>query len=96
MYDKNNKYIVSVLSDKNEEIDEELESNYSFNIGISKLDTTDYINSSNLVLNELVTKSSLSLVRINSDYKVEYYLAEKIDKLTDLTYKISLNHIYTI
>lgn len=96
MYDKNNKYIVSVLSDKNEEIDEELESNYSFNIGISKLDTTDYINSSNLVLNELVTKSSLSLVKINSEYKIEYYLAEKIEKLTDLTYKISLSPIYKL
>lgn len=96
IYDNNNKYLVSVLSDKDEKVDEELESNYSFNIGISKLDTTDYLKSNNLVLNELAIKSKLSLVKINSDYKVEYYLAEKIEKLTDLTYKISLNPIYKI
>lgn len=80
----------------NNSIDESLIENYNFNIGISKLDTTDYMRSSNVILNELSTKSNLSLVKMNKQYEIEYKLAEKIEKINDLEYKIALNPIYKI
>lgn len=85
--------ILSVFSD-NDNKDESLVDNYNFNIGISKLDTTDYTKSSNLILNELATKTTLSLIKMNKEYKIEYLLAEKIEKVNDVTYIVKLNDIY--
>ncbi len=86
--------ILSVFSNNDDNSDETLEDNYNFNIGLSKLDNTDYIKSNNVILNELVTKSMLSLVKIDKEYKIEYKLAEKIEKVSDTIYDITINPIY--
>lgn len=92
---KNGENILSVFSNDNNS-NEELEDNYNFKIGISKLDTTDYLKSSNVILNELATKTFYTLVKVNKDYKIEYSLAEKIEKISDTSYKIYLNPIYKV
>ena len=92
---KNGENILSVFSNDNNN-NEELEDNYNFKIGISKLDTTDYFKSSNVILNELATKTFYTLVKVNKDYKIEYSLAEKIEKISDTSYKIHLNPIYKV
>ena len=58
--------IKTVFSD-NENKNEELVSEYNLNIGISKLDTTDYLKSSNIILNEIINKTKTSLVKMNKD-----------------------------
>ena len=85
--------IKTVFSD-NESKNEELVSGYNLNIGISKLDTTDYLKSSNIILNEIINKTKTSLVKMNKDYKLEYILLDKIDKESDLVYTITLNQVY--
>lgn len=95
IFDINGNPLLSVFS-SNENTNENLIENYNFNIGISKLDTTDYLRSSNIVLNELAKKSSLSLIKINKEYKIEYSVAEKIEKLTDTSYLVILNPIYNL
>ena len=92
---KNGGNILSVFSNDNNK-NEELEDNYNFKIGISKLDNTDYLKSSNVILNELATKTFYTLVKVNKDYKIEYSLAEKIEKISDTSYKIYLNPIYKV
>ena len=94
IFNKKNIDILSVFSNTDETKDESLQENYNFNIGISKLDTTDYLKSSNVILNELAKKSNLSLVKVNKEYKIEYYLADKIEKSSDVSYTIVLNPIY--
>lgn len=95
IFDINENPLLSVFS-SNENTNENLIENYNFNIGISKLDTTDYLRSSNIVLNELAKKSSLSLIKMNKEYKIEYSVAEKIEKLTDTSYLVTLNPIYNL
>ena len=86
--------ILSVFSDNDKPNDENFQDNYQFNIGISKLDTTNCLNSSNVILNELAKKSNLSLVKVNKEYKIEYYLLDKIEKISDISYTLILNPIY--
>lgn len=95
IFDISENPLLSVFS-SNENTNENLIENYNFNIGISKLDTTDYLKSSNIVLNELAKKSSLSLIKMNKEYKIEYSVAEKIEKLTDTSYLVTLNPIYNL
>lgn len=95
IFDINENPLLSVFS-SNENTNENLIENYNFNIGISKLDTTDYLRSRNIVLNELAKKSSLSLIKMNKEYKIEYSVAEKIEKLTDTSYLVTLNPIYNL
>lgn len=85
--------VKTVFSD-NENKNEELVSEYNLNIGLSKLDTTDYLKSSNIILNELVNKTKISLVKMDKDYKLEYVLLDKIEQESDLVYTISLNPVY--
>lgn len=95
IFNMNENPLLSVFSN-NDNTDESLIENYNFNIGISKLDTTDCLRSSNIVLNELAKKSSLSLIKINKEYKIEYKIAEKIEKLNDTSYLVTLNPIYKL
>lgn len=95
IFNINENPLLSVFSN-NDNTDENLIENYNFNIGISKLDTTDCLRSSNIVLNELAKKSSLSLIKINKEYKIEYKIAEKIEKLNDTSYLVTLNPIYKL
>lgn len=95
IFNINENPLLSVFSN-NDNTDENLIENCNFNIGISKLDTTDYLRSSNIVLNELAKKGSLSLIKMNKEYKIEYSVAEKIEKLNDTSYLVNLNPIYKL
>lgn len=96
VFNYKNLEILSVFSEEDNNHVEGLVSDYDFNIGISKLDTTNYWNSQNIILNELAKKTQLSLVKMNKDYKLEYEIAQKVENISETSYLIILNSIYKI
>lgn len=70
--------------------------NYDFKIGMSKLDTTDYLKSKNIVLNELVKISNNSLLTINKDYTINYKVAKYVEKINSKEYFIEINPEYKL
>lgn len=96
VFNYKNLEILSVFSEEDNNHVEGLVSDYAFNIGISKLDTTNYWNSQNIILNELAKKTQLSLVKMNKDYKLEYEIAQKVENISETSYLITLNSIYKI
>lgn len=69
---------------------------YDFKIGMSKLDTLDYMKTKNIVLNELVKISNNSLLSINKDYTVEYKVAKTVEKIGSKEYLIEINPEYNV
>ncbi|MDD3304335.1 MAG: ABC transporter substrate-binding protein [Clostridia bacterium] len=69
---------------------------YDFKIGMSKLDTIDYLKSKNMILNELVSQTSNRLISVNKDYSIEYIVAKNIEKINNKQYFIELNQEYNI
>ena len=65
-------------------------------IGMSKLDTTDLNTTQNIILNEIHSLSNLSLIDFDNSYNIEYKVAEKIEKVTNREYLITLNNDYKI
>ena len=92
---KNEERVV-VPADNNKEEVVSLVSNYDFNIGISKLDTIDYMKSQNIILNELYLKSNNVLVSIDKEYNINYVVAKNIEKINAKEYFIELNDKYDI
>lgn len=65
-------------------------------VGVSKLDTTDLNKSKNIILNEIYNLTNLKLVDYNSKYEIEYIAAEKVEKVSNKEYLITLNNKYKI
>lgn len=86
--------IIKVFSNKNE--NKELEEDYELKVGISNLDTTDMLNSKNIILKELEILSSSRLISINNDYSIKYLGAKTIEKVTNKEYNVLLNDKYNI
>ncbi len=86
--------LISAFSNKEKDI--QLKSNYNLKLGISKLDTTDALNSKNIILNELNNNASLKFVNINNDYSLDYIVATKIEKINNKEYMVYLNKEYNL
>ncbi len=86
--------LISAFSNKENDI--QLKSNYNLKLGISKLDTTDALNSKNIILNELNNIASLKFVNINNDYSLDYVVATKIEKINNKEYLVYLNKEYNL
>ncbi len=65
---------------------------YDLNIGISKLDTLDLMKTRNVVLNELYKISNLSLVKIDTNYNIEYNIATSITKVSNREYEVIIDN----
>lgn len=81
--------IMSVFSPKTNNT--QLVENYDLKIGINKLGNTDIRKSNNIVENELLRYSNLSLINIKDNYEIEYNVAKTITKTSDLEYEIEIN-----
>lgn len=69
---------------------------YDLKIGMSKLDSNDYLKSKNIILNELTSSLSNRLVSINKDYTINYIVAKSIKKIDNKQYFIELDSKYNI
>lgn len=85
-----------VQADFNTEKKVSLVQDYNFKIGMSKLDSTNYLNSKNIILNELVSSLSNRLISINKDYSINYIVAKSIKKVSNKQYFIELNSDYNV
>lgn len=66
------------------------------NIGMSKLDTTDLNKTQNIILNEIYSLSNLSLIDFDNSYNIQYKVAEKIEKISNKEYLVTLNDEYKV
>lgn len=85
-----------VQADFNTEKKVSLVQDYNFKIGMSKLDSTNYLSSKNIILNELVSSLSNRLISINKDYSINYIVAKSIKKISNKQYFIELNPDYNV
>lgn len=85
-----------VQADFNTEKKVSLVQDYNFKIGMSKLDSTNYLSSKNIILNELVSSLSNKLISINKDYSINYIVAKSIKKVSNKQYFIELNSDYNV
>lgn len=85
-----------VQADFNTEKKVSLVQDYNFKIGMSKLDSTNYLSSKNIILNELVSSLSNKLISINKDYSINYIVAKSIKKVSNKQYFIELNPDYNV
>lgn len=85
-----------VQADFNTEKKVSLVQDYNFKIGMSKLDSTNYLSSKNIILNELVSSLSNKLISINKDYSINYIVAKSIKKISNKQYFIELNPDYNV
>ena len=92
------KYENEVIVEADSSIEQKvtLMQNYDFKIGMSKLDTTEYLKSKNIVLSELVKISNNSLLNVNKDYTINYKIAKYIEKINSKEYFIEINPEYKI
>lgn len=65
-------------------------------IGMSKLDNMDINKSRNIVLNEINKLTNLRLIEFDSEYNIIYEVAEKIEKISNKEYLITLNNEYKV
>ena len=82
-------------NDKTEE-NIKLENDYDLKIGLTAFSNKDNYTSNNLILNDLTKNSSLSLIKVDKDYKLKYEIARSIQKNSELEYLITLNDKYKI
>ncbi len=87
-------FSLNVFSNKDE--NNSLEKGYYFNIAVSNIDTMDMYTTKNIILNEIINSTKLKLIDINEDYTLKYMVAEKIEKIDDLNYNITLNKDYGV
>ena len=85
-----------VQADFNTEKKVSLVQDYNFKIGMSKLDSTNYLSSKNIILNELVSSLSNKLISINKDYSINYIVAKSIKKVSNKQYFIELTPDYNV
>lgn len=85
-----------VQADFNTEKKVSLVQDYNFKIGMSKLDSTNYLSSKNIILNELVSSLSNKLISINKGYSINYIVAKSIKKVSNKQYFIELNPDYNV
>ena len=85
-----------VQADFNTEKKVSLVQDYNFKIGMSKLDSTNYLSSKNIILNEFVSSLSNKLISINKDYSINYIVAKSIKKVSNKQYFIELNSDYNV
>lgn len=70
---------------------------YDFKIGMTKLDTTNYLNTKNALLSELVGNvSNVSLIKFDDEYNIKYEVASDIEKVSNGKYEITVNSNYKI
>jgi peptide/nickel transport system substrate-binding protein len=86
--------LLNVFSNSDE--NENLDKNYDFKIGLSNIDTTDSLKTNNIILNEILLKTKLRLISINTDYTINYLLANKIEKINNLEYRINISKEYNL
>lgn len=79
---------ITVFSNKDGNIN--LEKDYNLTVGLSKLDTTDINITNNVILNELLLTTTKRLVSINTDYTINYDMADKIEQINDTKYLVTL------
>ncbi len=91
---KNNNVVVETGLNNNKKVT--LVQNYDLKIGMSKLDTLDYLKTKNIILNELVNISNVSFIKFNKDYSFKYELAQNIEKVSNKEYLVTLNNNYKI
>lgn len=82
--------IVKVFSNK-EDINKNFVKDYELKVGISNLDKADLLTSKNIILKELEKLSTKKLVKIDNNYKIEYFGAKTIEKVSNREYNILLN-----
>ena len=70
--------------------------NYNLKVGLYKIDATDMLKTTNVLVNELEKYSNLSLIKINDDYSIKYVVASNIEKISNKEYKIYLDKKYGI
>lgn len=87
-------FSLNVFSNKDE--NNNLEKGYYFNIAVSNIDTTDIYTTKNIILNEMINSTKLKLIDINEDYTLKYIVAEKIEKIDELNYNITINKEYGV
>ena len=90
----NSNPIISAFSNKNTNTN--FVQNYDLKVGLNKIDSTDILKASNVLTNELVKYSNLSLIKINDDYNIKYVVASNIEKISNKEYKIYLDKKYGI
>ena len=73
-----------------------LANNYDLKVGLTDLENTNVLESSNLILNDLYNSASYSLVKINEDYSLKYEVAKGIEKISNNEYDITLNDKYKL
>ncbi len=71
-------------------------SNYDFKIAINNLGDTNYINITNIVANEFLKKSNLSLLTYDKEYNIHYEVAKNIEKTNNKEYWIELKSEYKV
>lgn len=86
--------LLNVFSNSDE--NENLVKNYEFKVGLAKIDTTDISKTNNIILNEILFKAKSRLISINNDYTINYLVATKIEKISNLEYKISISKEYNL
>ncbi|MEG2348563.1 MAG: ABC transporter substrate-binding protein [Clostridia bacterium] len=86
--------IMDVFSKEKENV--KFQPNYNFNLGISKLDTTNKFLTRNVILNELLNTTTSNLIDINKDYSIKYKAALKIEKVNNIEYIIELAPEYEL
>lgn len=89
-----NEIIVNVDSNIQQKIT--LVQDYDFKIGMSKLDTTEYMKTKNIVLNELVKIANNLLLSVNKDYTIDYKVAKSVEKINSKEYFIEINPEYKV
>lgn len=82
--------IVKVFSNK-DDVSKKFVKDYDLKVGISELDTTDLLTSKNVVLKELEKFTTKRLIKVDSNYKIEYVGAKTIDKISNKEYNVLLN-----
>ncbi len=89
---------MSVFNGRNNIVENkvELESSYDLKVALLGVDTTDVYSTSNLVIADFYSNSSLSLIKIKDNYTIEYMVAKNIQKVNEKEYQITLNPDYKI
>ena len=65
-------------------------------VGMANLDSNELNKTQNIVLNEIYNLCNLHLVEFDNKYNIEYKVAEKIEKISNKEYLITLNNKYDV
>lgn len=67
-----------------------LENEYSFKIGVASLGEKDILKNNNIIVNEVVKSTMLPLIKVDSEYNIEYVILESVEKVSNTEYLLKL------